>query len=256
MMTENQYRKAQGATMPLKGERAEVADRLKSIPIFRSLSPRNLQLLCGLLSRREVVKGEALYREGQPCERFIIVVEGRFNVLKTSTDGREKIVNEIQPFQHFGLAEIITSRRSGATVEATGPATVLTLSKDDFGQTMLDNPKMCLQLMQTMAGTIMDLSDQIQEVSFERVSVRLARLLVLLADRDGSWVDGHLLIRNRYSHQELSRRLGTSRETVTRMLKRFKDMGLISMEGRQLIVLDRDGLVDVVDRGGIENDPI
>lgn len=255
-MAENQYRKAQGATMPLKGERAERADRLKSIPIFRSLSPRNLQLLCGLLSRREVAKGEALYREGQPCERFIIVVEGRFNVLKTSTDGREKIVNEIQPFQHFGLAEIITNRRSGATVEATGPAAVLTLSKDDFVQTMLDNPKMCLQLMQTMAGTIMDLSDQIQEVSFERVSVRLARLLVLLADRDGSWVDGHLLIRHRYSHQELSRRLGTSRETVTRMLKRFKDMGLISMEGRQLIVLDRDGLVDVVDRGGIENDPI
>ena len=98
------------------------------------------------------------------------------------------------------------------------------------------------------AATIMDLSDQIQEVSFEPVSVRLARLLVELADREGSPRGNQVVLRHRYSHQELARRLGTSRETVTRMLKRFRGMGLVALEGRVLVVLDRQGLEGVVDR--------
>ena len=238
-----------------RGDRTGIVDDIRRIPIFGTLSDRNLDLLAGLLSRREVDKGETLYREGQPCDKFVIVLAGRFNVLKTSTDGREKIVAEILPRQHFGLAEIITGRRSAASVEATEPGTILTLLKDDLVRTLLENPRMCFQLMQTMAGTIMDLSDQIQEVSFERVSVRLARLLMELADREGAGAGGSVLIQHKYSHQELARRLGTSRETVTRMLKRFKEMDLISMAGRRLVVEDRDGLEGVIDRGGVENDP-
>ncbi len=230
------------------------AEGIRQIPIFRSLSAGHLRLLSGLLNRLDVDKGDVLYREGQPCDRFIIVLEGRCNVIKVSTEGREKAVAEIRPHQHFGLAEIITGRRSNATVEATEPGVVLTLSKDDFIRVLLDNPRMCFQLMQTMAGTIMDLSNQIQEVSFESVSVRLARLLVLLGDREGTWIDGRLVIRHRYSHQEIGRRLGTSRETVTRMLKRFRDMGLIDTRRRILTLADREGLLEVIDSGGLEDE--
>lgn len=227
---------------------------LRQIPIFRSLSQQYLEMLSRLLNRRHVARGEVLHREGQPCDRFIILVSGRLDVLKTSTEGREKIVAEIRPKQHFGLAEIITGRRSAATVEATEPSVVLTLLKEDFVHTLLDNPRMCFQLMQVMAGTIMDLSDQIQEVSFERVSVRLARLLLALANREGTWIGGRLVIGHRYSHQELGRRLGASRETVTRMLKRFRSLGLISTEGRTLVVLDRSGLINVIDAGGLDDE--
>jgi len=241
--------------MALSGNQANLTDDVRRIPILRSLSPRYLRLLSGMLSRREVRKGEALYREGQPCDTFTIVIEGLFNVLKTSVEGREKVVAEIRPGQHFGLAEIITGRRSNATVEATEPGVVLTLSKEDLVQTLVDNSRLCFQLMQTMAATIMDLTDQIQEVSFERVSVRLARLLASLADREGAWTEGGRLIRHAYSHQELARRLGTSRETVTRMLRRFKEMKLLTTQGRRLVVVDRPGLRDVVEQGGIESDP-
>ena len=239
--------------MATRAEQSGGLEDIRRIPILKSLTDRSLRLLAGMLNRREAAKGEALYREGQPCDRFLILVSGRCNVLKTSADGREKIVAELLPRQHFALAEIITGRRSGASVEATEPTVYLTLSKDDFVQALLDNPRMCYQLMQTMAASIMDLSDQIQEVSFERVSVRLARLLLELADREGAGED-HVTIEHKYSHQELARRLGTSRETVTRMLKRFKEMGLLSIAGRKLIVEDHDGLTDVIDRGGLENE--
>lgn len=240
--------------MDLSGEQPGIAETIGRIPIFSSLSGRYLRLLSGLVSRRQADKGETLCREGQPCTRFIIVLRGRFNVLKTSTEGREKIIAEIRPNQHFGLAEIITGRRLGATVEVTEPAAMLTLSKEDFVQTLLDNPRMCFQLMQTMAGSIMDLSDQIREVSFERVGVRLARLLAELSDREGTPRGDQVVIRRRYSHHELARRLGVSRETVTRMLKRFRGMGLIAMEGRILMILDREGLENVVDHEGVENE--
>lgn len=239
--------------MAIKAEPSGGLEDIRRTPIFKSLTDRSLKLLAGLLNRREAAKGQALYREGQPCDRFLILVSGRCNVLKTSADGRQKIVAELLPRQHFALAEIITGRRSGASVEATEPTLYLTLSKDDFLQALLDNPRMCFQLMQTMAASIMDLSDQIQEVSFERVSVRLARLLGELAHREGPG-DDQVTIEHKYSHQELARRLGTSRETVTRMLKRFKEMDLISMAGRKLVVEDRDGLLEVIGRGGIEHE--
>ena len=232
-----------------------LADGIREIPIFRSLNVRYLRLLSSLLSKREVAKGDVLYREGQPCDRFIIVLQGRFNILKVSTEGREKAVAEIRPKQHFGLAEIITGRRSNVTVEATESGVVLMLSKDDFVRTLLDNPRMCFGLMQTMAETIMNLTNQIQEVSFECVSVRLARLLVLLAEREGTLINGRLIIRHRYSHQELARRLGASRETVTRMLKRFRAMAMVETERRSLVILDRGGLLEIIDSGGLDDRP-
>ena len=183
--------------MVVRQEQADRIEGLRQIPVFRSLNDQYLLLLLSLLARREVRKGETLYREGQPCDKFVIVLEGRFSLLKTSTEGREKVVTEIGPRQHFGLAEILTGRRSNVTIEATAPGVVLTLSKEDFVRALLDNPRMCFQLMRTMAATILRLSNQIQEVSFERVSVRLARLLVTLADREGTRVGNRVQIRQR-----------------------------------------------------------
>ena len=239
----------------MAGTRRGQIEKLKSLPIFRTLGPRDLEALAGRLGRRVVEKGETLYQEGQVCDRFLIVLEGRLNILKTSTEGREKIVAELPPRQHFGLAEIITGRRSNATIEATERSVVLTLSKEDFVQLLLDSPRMCFSLMQVMAATIMDLSDQIQEVSFERVSVRLARLLVSLADREGTGSEARRVVRHRYSHQEMGRWLGASRETITRMLKRFRDLGLEDTDHRLLVVLDRQGLLETIERGGLEDEP-
>lgn len=239
----------------MSGTRRGQVEKLKGLAVFRALPPRDLETLAGRLGRRVVEKGETLLQEGQACDRFLIVVEGRLNILKTSTEGREKIVAAILPRQHFGLAEIITGRRSNATIEATERSVVLTLSKDDFVRTLLDSPQMCFKLMQVMAGTIMDLSDQIQEVSFERVSVRLARLLVSLDDREGLSAGGRRVVSHRYSHQEMGRWLGASRETITRMLKRFRDLGLVATDHRQLVVLDRKGLLATIERGGLEDEP-
>ena len=187
-------------------------------------------------------------------DRFIIVLRGRLSMLKSSVEGREKVVSEIRPRQHFGLAEIITGRRSNGTIEAIEPSEILTLQKDDLVRTLLENPKMCYQLMQLMASTILDLADQVEEMSFEPVSVRLASLLVLLADREGTRRGDDVLIRTAYSHQQLARRLGASRETVTRMLKRFREHEWISNEGRRLIIIDREGLVGVIESGGLDSE--
>ena len=166
--------------------RADHVAELERIPLFRSLSGRSLRVLSALISRKELDKGDMVYGEGQPCDRFIIVLRGRLSMLKSSVEGREKVVSEIRPRQHFGLAEIITGRRSNGTIEAIEPSEILTLQKDDLVRTLLENPKMCYQLMQLMASTILDLADQVEEMSFEPVSVRLASLLVLLADREGT----------------------------------------------------------------------
>jgi CRP-like cAMP-binding protein len=233
---------------------ASGAGQLERIPLFRSLSGRALRSLSVLVTRRELEKGDVVYSEGQPCDRFVIVTYGRLNVTKTSVEGREKVVSEIRARQHFGLAEIITGRRSNATIEAMEPTEILTLQKDDLVRTLLENPRMCYQLMQVMAGTILDLADQVEEMSFEPVRVRLASLLVLLADREGIRRGDDVLIRTAYSHQQLARRLGASRETVTRMLKRFREHEWVKTEGRRLVLIDREGLVNVIESGGLDSE--
>lgn len=227
---------------------------LERVPLFRSLSGRSLKMLAALISRKELDKGDMVYGEGQPCDRFIIVLRGRLSMLKSSIEGREKVVSEIRPRQHFGLAEIITGRRSNGTIEAMEPSVILTLQKDEFVRTLLENPKMCYQLMQVMAATILDLADQVEEMSFEPVSVRLASLLIMLADREGIRRGDDVLIRTAYSHQQIARRLGASRETVTRMLKRFREHEWISNDGRRLIIINREGLVNVIESGGLDSE--
>ncbi len=229
---------------------------LQRIPLFRNLSQRALRALAAMMTRRELDKGDIVYGEGQPCDRFIIVISGRLSMLKTSVEGREKVVSEVRPRQHFGLAEIVTGRRSNATIEAVEPSEIITLQKDDLVQTLLENPKMCYQLMQVMAGTILDLADQVEEMSFEPVSVRLASLLVLLADREGIRRGDDVLIRTAYSHQQLARRLGASRETVTRMLKRFREHEWVTTDGRRLVVINREGLVNLIESGGMDSEAL
>ena len=79
---------------------------------------------------------------------------------------------------------------------------------------------------------------------FMEVSQRLALALLALAEREGTWPEGGVLaLRERVSHQDLAHVVGSTRETITKLLGDFRARGLLDLGYRRIILTDRAGLI-------------
>jgi CRP-like cAMP-binding protein len=120
------------------------ADELKRVPLFSSLSQRQLRRLARDFREREVESGTRLVGEGEKAANsFFVIVDGTATV---TVDGKE--VGQLGPGDHFGELALISERVRSATVTADGPVRCLALGFWDFRRFAKDNPDVSWKLLE------------------------------------------------------------------------------------------------------------
>jgi CRP-like cAMP-binding protein len=120
------------------------ADELKRVPLFSSLSQRQLRRLARDFREREVESGTRLVGEGEKgANSFFVIVDGAATV---TVDGKE--VGQLGPGDHFGELALISERVRSATVTADGPVRCLALGFWDFRRFAKDNPDVSWKLLE------------------------------------------------------------------------------------------------------------
>ena len=222
---------------------AQIEEFLGEIWAFSLLDPMHLRSLARLVVSRALPAGEVLWLQGERVTFFAMVYDGYLQAVRRSSKGAEKLVSELRRGRHFGLAETITGATSAVTVVAREESQLLTLEAKSLRKLLLANSELCYRLMQTMARAIFSLTQELERASFETIQTRLARLLLRRSE------PGHLSYgrARQTTHAEIARRLGVSRETVSRVLNDFKEQGLIRTGYRRIDVVNRDGLMGYVE---------
>jgi CRP/FNR family cyclic AMP-dependent transcriptional regulator len=209
---------------------------LRSVPIFSELSDPDIASLGRLANRRKCPKDSVVFFENEEGDFFFMILEGRIKVTILGDDGREVILSLLGPGDFFGEMALLDQEPRSATAIAVEDTELLSLHRTDFQTALSDNRSITMGLIKVLTGRLRRANHQISTLALLDVYGRVARVIVDMAREEGRRLkDGQIAFR-RATHQEIANRIGTTRETVTRMLKDLERQGLIHVEGKELVV--------------------
>ena len=206
---------------------------LRRVPLFAGLNDADLAALGQRAIEKKYQTGEKLFYEGEECLGLFLLIEGVVKISKASATGREVMLALITAPSGVAEVTVFDGDPYPASAIATEPATALFIDARDFFQLCHSHPTIALTLLKVVGRRLRQLIATIERISFGSIRQRLAAQLLEFGE------DQFVLP---VTHQELASRLGTAREVVTRNLGRFQVEKLIEVAGREVRILDREGL--------------
>jgi CRP/FNR family cyclic AMP-dependent transcriptional regulator len=210
----------------------DFSQTLAKAPIFSDLTPAEMSFLSPRVVPRQCAPGELIFAEGDPCAGLYIVERGHVRIFKSSSGGREQVLSIDGPGSSVAELPVFDGGPYPASASAVDDATVLLVRRQDFHALCLAHPQVALKVLRVVGSRLRRLVGIIEELSFTTVRWRLAAFLFRLAQREG--VDITLPA----SNQELASQIGTVRELVSRNLSRFQQEGIITVDGRHVVIRD------------------
>lgn len=186
--------------------------------------------------------GTTLFIEGQPANGVYFLCSGRVKLSTYSEDGRVIIVRIVEPGEILGLSASIIGISHEATAEVIENCQVNFIKRNEFLEFIREHGEASLKALEALSGQYHKAHTQICSLGLSgSVSDKLAKLFLEWYDRCGDGQDG-VSIPMSYTHEEIAEMIGTSRETVTRLLKDFKSRALITLRQSELHIPDRKRL--------------
>ncbi len=227
---------------------ANAIDTLRRVAIFADLSEAELKFLSERAVARDYQSGEQIFAEGEPCAGLFVVETGTIKIFKSSPSGREQVLSMEGPGASVAELPVFDGGNYPASTMAAQPTRVLFVSKQDFYSLCLVHPKVALKVLKVVGARLRKLVGIIEELSFTTVRSRLISFLVRLA-REGTKTGRGIEAALPSSNQELASHIGTVRELVSRNLSRLQAEGLITIEGKTVIVPDLRKLQNELESG-------
>ena len=209
---------------------------------FCRLSPPVLRSL-DVVSRHSVMpEGALLFVEGQTPRGILILCSGKVKLSTTSKDGKVLILKHAVPGEVLGLSAVISGTHYEMAAETASPCQLNFIGRQDFMNLLQRESEIGMQaamwLSREFQGAYRDIHDLVLARSS---SGKLARLLLSCAPR-GAQQTAELALQSAMTHEEMAQRIGSSRETVTRLLGDLRKKRLIRLEGDTLVIRDRSAL--------------
>lgn len=209
-------------------------DYLRNMDIFAPLSPSERIWLLESTTMITCERGRIFYTPQDAAEVVFILKRGKITLYRLAAEGRKLAIATLGPHTVFGEMGLIGQRMYGCYAEATEDCLLCVLSRSDLKSLARRNPEVGLLMLAEVERRLQEREAELEALAFHDLPTRLAALLLQEADA-GDMVCG-------YTHLELAERLGTYRETVSQLLGRFRDEGLVSIKPKRIHLLDADGL--------------
>jgi CRP/FNR family transcriptional regulator, cyclic AMP receptor protein len=214
---------------------------------FCSLQQNTLQNLDAQKISNLYPRGSVLFVEGQPSQGVYILCQGRIKLSTCSRDGKVIILQIAEPGEVLGLSAVISGAPFEVTAEVIEPCQISFVRKDDFLRLLQQNTEACLNAVRQLSQNYQTAHGQICSLGLSSsVADKLAKLFLGWCGSNGNGNgngghhgNGSIHLKIRYTHEEIAEMIGTSRETVSRLLKNFRERKLISLKGSDLIIHDR-----------------
>jgi CRP/FNR family transcriptional regulator len=221
----------------------ETIQILQSVPLFRNLVPEELSRIADIVIQRIFPKKSVIFIEGSDKEAVFFIRSGLVKTYKTNENGHEQIVSFLKEgdmFPHIGL---FNKNPYPATAETIVDTVLLAIPVHQFEHLLFDTPSIAVKALGVLGDKIRELQEIIQEMSGQDVNQRAVSLLVKLAEQHGVNKNGHIHIEVPLTHQEFASTVGTSRETINRLLNHLRKEQIIAFERSRVIVLDLEALI-------------
>jgi CRP/FNR family transcriptional regulator len=209
---------------------------IKHIPIFAHLSDESLKKITSITVEKKYRKGTIIFMEGDPGEAIFFIKSGKVKISKTSSDGRELILNIYGDGDVFAEVTIFNDVQYPATAEVIEDAVIGMIMNKELEELVKRNADLALQIIKILNKRLYMSQMKLKQMALSDTYVRTAQMIIKLAQEHGIEKDGMIELKLELSRQELANMIGTARETVSRALSQFKKEGSIDISGKKIIV--------------------
>lgn len=218
-----------------------LVEQLRAVPMYARLEADDLAALAQQAHARLYTRGQVIFRQGEPAERFYTIVRGRVKVARATPDGREVILAILGPGDPVGAVAVYLERPFPATAEALEDTVCVHVGREAFRR-LLHRPSFVEGLLLGMTLRIMELTGRVAAMSGTRVEPRLARLFLRLGKQLGRTEGECTFVPLHLSRQELADLTGTTIETCIRVMSRWHKEHIVRTEPDGFRLCDAEAL--------------
>ncbi|MGI8747163.1 MAG: Crp/Fnr family transcriptional regulator [Deinococcus sp.] len=191
-------------------------------------------------------RGSLLHHSDDPADAAYALTGGHVRLYRLGAGAREVTVSVHVPGEVLGMTTLAPGGRYGLYAEAMDDVEAMILGGDNLRLLIREHPDVAVALTAQVARQTRGLQERLSQLVFLEVSQRLALALLSLAQESApGQQDGPLALRGRISHQDLAYTVGSTRETITKLLGDFRSKGLLDLGYRRIVITDLGGLQTV-----------
>lgn len=184
--------------------------------------------------KRFYPKNTIILNEGDPSSCLYVIHSGRLKAFLADEQGREIVLNIMEPGEYFGEMALIDSEARSASVMTMEDSQLSLVTKENFYDCLSRNPEIATPLMLGLIKRLRIATRKVGSLALMDVYGRVASTLIQLAKEQ----DGKLVIGEKMTHQEIANIVGASREMVSRIMHDLVEGGYISVDNKRRIILN------------------
>ncbi len=225
---------------------ARRASLMKS-PLFQAMTRDEMDAILELATERKIRRGQTIFQKGDEGTSMMAVLSGRVRIGAVSADGKEVTLNMINSGEVFGEIALLDGKPRSADASATEETTLLVLERKVFQPFLAENQDLVLRLLAVLCDRLRKTSVALEEIALFDLPARLARVLLKLADDYGRSTGNGIRIDFKLSQRDLSNLVASTRESVNKQLRTWRDTGVMDIDGGYLILLRPERLTRLVE---------
>ncbi|MBU1195413.1 MAG: Crp/Fnr family transcriptional regulator [Proteobacteria bacterium] len=192
-------------------------------------------------------KGEMIFHERDEANGFYMVEKGKIKVFKLSFEGKEQILHIYGPGHTFGEVPVFEGKNFPASSMALEKSKIIYLPRYKFVDLITQTPGLALNILADLSMRLRDFTIQIENLSLKEVPARLAAYILTLSKEQRNKTRVTLPI----SKAQLSNLIGTTPETISRILKKMMDAEYIDVQTKIIHIKNIQGLMELSESGSL-----
>lgn len=217
--------------------------QIEQVALFEGLSLPQQDRLVNSSLVRSCVRGKAIFSEGDRADSLYVILEGRAKIFKLSLEGKEQILHLAEAGEPIGEVALFSGISFPAYAEAHSDCRLLIVPREALMNIIRDDPAVAFSMLSVLSMRLRRFVNVIEGLSLREVPGRLASYLLFLSSRQE---DGDALKLD-MPKGHLASFLGTTPETLSRILGRMEGAGIIESRASQVTIIDRLRLKDLAE---------
>ena len=211
--------------------------------LFCHLGPEALGRLNAIRQTNVYPKGTELFAQGQKPRGLFVLCSGRVKLTATSTSGRTLIVRVAEPGEMLGLSAVLSDAAYDMSATALDHSQVNFMPRDAFIEFLQGYGEVSARVAHHLSVELRRAYRQVARIALASTArAKLAGLLLDWAEHEGADASPEARFELRMTQEEIGELVGSSRETIVRLLSEFRRKGLIVIEGMFVSIPNRSGL--------------
>ena len=220
----------------------------RSDSFFCQFDPTTLTAFDSISFANIYPAGSVIYAENEAPRGLFVLCSGQVKLSISSGSGKTLITRMVSAGEALGLTSVISGKPYRATAETVTPAQLKFVKREDFKRFMDEHREVSFNIARQLIEECESDATQIRSLGLANSAAeRLANLLLNWCEESGSPSASGMRFPVLMTHEEISQLIGTSRETVTRLLKNFREKKILTVRRSSMTLHKRDALEELLD---------